>query len=130
MNFVYAVGVMLPALSPDELNPLTERCVLLLALEPATDETQVRVRCRGEIDMSTAGQLEREVRGVAARGATAVTLDLRHIEFMDCTGLTALLGLDREAREDGWRFELVYADGPVERLLDLTETAGRFARAL
>jgi anti-anti-sigma factor len=119
--------LLIPAVQP--VPEPSDRCVLLLGLEPATRDDRVCVRCHGDVDMSTAGLLDREVRGVAERGAATITLDLHGIDFMDCSGLRVLLGLDHLAREDGWSFELAYDGGPVERLLELTDTTGRFTRA-
>jgi anti-anti-sigma factor len=103
-------------------------CVLLLTLEPASDE-RVRIRCHGEIDLSTAEQLDLEVRRAAASGARTVTIDLTAVEFIDCSGLRVLLELDALGREEGWRLELAYTEGVVARLLELTRSSTRFGRA-
>jgi anti-sigma B factor antagonist len=124
---------MCPMWEPAEDEPtlaLSNRCVLLLGLEPTADEACVRIVGHGEIDMATAGQLDHEVRGAADRGAAGVTLDLSAIEFLDCTGLGVLLDLEHLAREGGWSFQLAYGAGAVQRLLELTGTTGRFTRAL
>jgi anti-anti-sigma factor len=104
-----------------------DRCLLLLTLEQASDQ-RVRVRCHGEIDMSTAGQLDDEVRRAAAGGARVITVDLSGVGFIDCSGLRVLLGLDGLARDEGWRLELASTPAVVERLFELTRTSGRFAR--
>jgi anti-sigma B factor antagonist len=101
---------------------------LLLALDVTPEGDRARVRCRGEIDLSNADRIDSEIRGLARRGCSVITLDLRRVGFIDCSGLRVLLELDHLAAQQGWRFELACADGPAQRLLELTRTAGRFAR--
>jgi anti-anti-sigma factor len=102
---------------------------LLLVLERAADGDAMRIGCTGELDMATADQVDGEIRGLLAGGFTTITLDLRRLRFIDCCGLRMLLELNGCAAEAGGRLELAYAEGPVQRLLELTRTAGEFARA-
>jgi anti-anti-sigma factor len=102
---------------------------LLLALESLGAEDRLLVRCSGALDLATTEQLEHEILGLAARGCTEITLDLTRLGFIDCCGLQTLTNLNLEAAAEGWSFRLAYGNGPVQRLLELTRTAGRFARA-
>jgi anti-anti-sigma factor len=50
-----------------------------------------------------------------------VIIDLSGVEFMDSSGLHALVALQEDARDDGWRMELDPAvSAPVARLIELT----------
>lgn len=74
---------------------------------------------RGELDMATAPALERRVR--AAGRPESLMLDLRGLDFMDSSGIAALLRMEREARAAGGRLCcLVDPGGPVGRVLDMT----------
>jgi anti-anti-sigma factor len=74
----------------------------------------------GELDLRTSPQLEERLAGAFDAGAELVILDLRQIEFMDSTGLRALLGAEQRAQASGGRFALVRGADQVERVLTLT----------
>jgi anti-anti-sigma factor len=74
----------------------------------------------GELDLSTAPELERSLLRAEA-AATRVVIDLRPVEFIDSTGLAALVASRRRHCERGAAGPaLVVGDGPVRRLLRLT----------
>jgi anti-sigma B factor antagonist len=56
------------------------------------------VTVRGEVDMSHEEELRAELRGAVASGAGGIVVDLTECEFIDSTGVRALL-LSREAQE-------------------------------
>src|SRR4051794_29642550 len=61
----------------------------------------------------------RDARGAAAEpGAAEVWLDLTEVEFMDSTGITAIVDARRwlEAR----RFAVICPDGPVRRVIEIS----------
>jgi anti-sigma B factor antagonist len=75
----------------------------------------------GELDLATAAELDQALRSAQQR-SRVVTLDLRRLTFMDCTGLSVVLAAATRARERGDRFRLLRGPGPVERLFALTGT--------
>jgi anti-sigma B factor antagonist len=71
---------------------------------------------RGEIDLASVATLRSALEHGSAAGVAEVWLDLSDVEFMDSTGLTALL----EAHRNGVaRLTLICPPGPVRRLLDI-----------
>ena len=78
---------------------------------------------RGELDMASAPQLE-EALVDFEEGSVAV--DLRGATFMDSTGLRVLLGARSRLVESGGSLILVYGDGPVQRVLDITGVKSGF----
>lgn len=84
---------------------------------------------RGELDLSSADVVARAVRALHEDGARAIALDLRQLAFIDSSGLRLLLQLDAEARADGFDFAIAEGDGPVRRLLELTNLTDGFQRA-
>lgn len=72
----------------------------------------------GEIDLTTAPMVERELCGVQASHALVV-LDLRQVSFMDSTGLAMLLDAHRRARDNGGSFVVVQGQPQSVRLLAL-----------
>jgi anti-sigma B factor antagonist len=88
------------------------------------DGTTLAVRASGELDMTTAPELldafER------ANGHSELVCDMTGITFIDSSGVNALVELRRRRQES---FRLAGASEPVERLLELTGTAGWFRRS-
>lgn len=74
----------------------------------------------GEIDLSTAPQLERRVDDVIEQGSHRLILDLTGVVFMDSTGLRALIAAQKSIAEHTGRLAIAAADGPVTRLLSIT----------
>jgi anti-anti-sigma factor len=77
------------------------------------------VRVAGEIDISTVGELRRQVRA-ARRGQSTVLLDLAEVEFMDSSGLHVLLEANAGASDSP--FFILRPSRAVRRLLDATGT--------
>jgi anti-sigma B factor antagonist len=74
----------------------------------------------GEVDLNTAGQLKERINGLIALGHSNVVVDLEGVEFMDSTGLSALVtGLMRTS-ENGGDMAVVCTRPQVLRLLALT----------
>jgi anti-anti-sigma factor len=97
-----------------------------LALETTVDGVVAVVALGGDLDMSGAGALEAEVERLrAADGLQAVVLDLRALEFLDSSGLRAILKVDMDTRDDGARLVLVRGAEPVHRVFELTRMAER-----
>lgn len=78
------------------------------------------VRAAGELDISTAPKLRTCLSELADRGA-AVTLDMTEVEFMDSSGLHALILAAEALGTDGRRFTIVPSEAVLKvlRLVDL-----------
>lgn len=86
----------------------------------------VVVAVAGELDLQSAGLLEREVAELHARGHDRIVIDLRGIEFIDSTGLRVLIGLHKSAERQGRHLSLVEGPHSVQRIFELTATAPLF----
>jgi anti-anti-sigma factor len=76
---------------------------------------------RGELDLATVPDLAGPLRPLAAAGHHLI-LDLGALQFCDCTGLSLLLRVRREAAEAGGTLQLAAAVPRVGRLTALTGT--------
>ncbi|WP_262056828.1 STAS domain-containing protein [Streptomyces sp. STR69] len=84
------------------------------------------VEVSGEIDMATAGLVVEHLDAATAVEEPDVLVDLRPVEFLDCSGLRVLCRAERRARERGGRLRIV-SDGPrIDRLLRASGLSGRF----
>jgi anti-anti-sigma factor len=81
---------------------------------------QTRVVLTGELDIASTPQFERQLATAEAQGAEVLIVDLRGVEFVDSTGLRALISADERARSGSRRMIIVRGPGAVERLLTIT----------
>lgn len=70
----------------------------------------------GELDISTAGRIEAELRAVEAEQPETIVLDLRELEFIDSTGLRVIIAADARARVDSRRLVLVEGASHIQRV--------------
>ena len=83
------------------------------------------ISVRGELDMNTAPQFERELEQALADPAAAVMIDLCDCEFIDSTGIALIVRawqrLDRDGGDGGQgRLVLCSHNHQVRRLLHIT----------
>jgi anti-sigma B factor antagonist len=71
----------------------------------------------GELDMNTAGQLERELEGPLSGPDSALLIDLSRCEFIDSTGIALIVRAWQQLHD---RFALCGVGDQVERVLDIT----------
>jgi anti-anti-sigma factor len=80
----------------------------------------VRIVVSGELDLHQEATLRGYLDGVLAGDAPArLVLDVSGLQFLDSSGLRALLTCRDRARAVGVPLTLAVATGPVTRLLDL-----------
>jgi anti-anti-sigma factor len=75
----------------------------------------------GEIDLSCAGRLEAQLRGLLGC-ARRLVVDLSGVQFMDPPGLRCLLAVDRAGRAAGVELTIVPGPPQVQRLFEITKT--------
>jgi anti-sigma B factor antagonist len=94
------------------------------ALEPLRCDGSIVLRVTGELDMSTAPLLERELRRAAAAQPRRLIVSLERVTFMDASGLRALTAF-ADAQSDGCRFAVTRGSGQVQRLFALSRVGSR-----
>lgn len=95
----------------------------LARVEVQKEGDAVRVTIRGEIDLSNAEDLERELSGAVA-SAAAVTIDLEHVDYMDSRGVRLLYHVAKQLRP-GSALAVVAPEGTfASTLLRLTGFQG------
>src|SRR5262245_41446625 len=75
------------------------------------------IAATGVIDLASAGDLRAALLEAIDSGCAEIWLDLSDVEFMDSTGITAII--DARGSLDGRRFALICPAGPVRRVLDI-----------
>jgi len=92
----------------------------LLELTTETDGATVRLALEGELDIASAGQVERELERIERDAPATLLLDLRQLAFMDSTGLRIVVSADARAREQARRFVIVRGPEAVQRIFRMT----------
>jgi anti-anti-sigma factor len=90
------------------------------------DGQRAFVAAEGELDLATVGALRSafdELRGI---GWPSIVADLRGLTFIDSQGLSLLVRLDLDAKEDGWRFAILDGSPAVRRLLEVARLTTYF----
>lgn len=77
-------------------------------------------RLRGSLDLATSPTVRAALLEAANEGKHEIIVDLKNVEFIDSTGLGALIGGHRRALESGGGVSLVINEGPISRLLNIT----------
>jgi len=86
---------------------------LTVRVEP--DQDALVIRAIGDLDLVSAEAFESKVREALASGALAVRLDLSQVEFIDSTGLRALLAAERLSTMNRCRFGILRELSPAVR---------------
>lgn len=73
----------------------------------------------GEIDLSNAAVLEQAIERAEASAAETVTIDLRHVHFIDVSGVRAILNAGRRLKG---RLRLLRGPAEVQSVFRLTGT--------
>lgn len=93
-----------------------------LTIDISTDErTGTHVyKLRGSLDLATAPSVRAALVEAAGAGKHDIVVDLTKLEFLDSTGLGALIGAHRRAIESGGAVRLAVGEGAIARLLNIT----------
>jgi anti-anti-sigma factor len=82
------------------------------------------VSVRGELDLSTAPELEPSLEEIVSSGDAALLIDLSECEFIDSTGIALIVRswqrLDRGAGNGGGRVAVCTGNDQVQRVLEVT----------
>ncbi|MBM0240111.1 STAS domain-containing protein [Micromonospora sp. ATA32] len=81
------------------------------------------LRLAGELDMSTAPELNAAIDRLAAEGERQLLIDLTELTFCDSTGISAFVRGDNRVAADGGWLRLTGAGGRVQRVLQVTGLA-------
>jgi anti-sigma B factor antagonist len=81
----------------------------------------------GSLDIATSPTVRASLLEASARGDHRLIVDLTNVDFLDSTGLGALIGAQRRAKEFNGEVRLVVKEGQIVRLLRITGLLKIFA---
>ncbi len=90
------------------------------------DEMQV-FELVGSLDIATSPTVRAALTSASERGNHRLVVDLTQVDFLDSTGLGALIGGQRRAKEFNGEVRLVAKEGQILRLLRITGLLKVFA---
>ena len=83
------------------------------------------VELGGELDIGSSGALEATLADAVAAGAKEVVLDMGGVEFIDSSGLSAIVRCKMLCEEHGCGYSLTPAQRPVQGVFEVTGIADR-----
>lgn len=83
------------------------------------------VRVSGELDLTSAPQVEAALKRAEQSAVGTIVLDLSGLEFMDSSGLRLVLSADRRARDAGRELLIVRGPDQVHRVFEVTHVDER-----
>ena len=83
--------------------------------------TRVEIAIHGELDLATAPQLTTAFERVSELDVELAVVDLRNLEFLDSTGLEAIMKFEARSRERGVDLAVVRGPRAVERLFSVMQ---------
>src|SRR5947209_8337400 len=99
-------------------SPLSVRFVIERDHEPDA----LVLRLIGELDVASAPLLEGELEDAESTDRQHLMIDLSRLEFIDSTGLKALLRAQKSSLENGHQLSLRHALPAVRRVFEVTKT--------
>jgi anti-sigma B factor antagonist len=85
------------------------------------------LRITGEFDAYTAPQVREQVIELDSSGVRHIIADLRGVDFLDSTGLGALVGSLKRLRTRDGSLKVVASPGPVLRIFEVTGLTRAFS---
>lgn len=92
-----------------------------LRIETRTDGDVALIELSGEFDLAGVQKFEAELTKLEAGSPGVVVVDLTGLDFMDSSGLRALVLADQRAQKAGRRLAIVPGPPGVKRVFEITQ---------
>jgi stage II sporulation protein AA (anti-sigma F factor antagonist) len=93
-----------------------------LNVSAAIEGTTARVTLVGELDLDAAGAVADELGALPGRGAKEIIIDASGLNFLDSSGLRALLSAREQLHQAGATLQISAVSPAVDRVLEITGT--------
>jgi anti-anti-sigma factor len=107
-----------------DLAPQTDSAAVL-QIQRSVDERGAILCLDGELDLSTAPELERALVRTVGEHPRRVLVDLSRLAFMDSIGLASIIRAEHDTQQAGIEMCLRGGSRQVQRLFELTGTLDR-----
>lgn len=92
-----------------------------LTIETRADGDVALIQLAGEFDLAGVEKFETELKQLEAGSPAVVVVDLNGLNFMDSSGLRALVMADQRARKAERRLAIVPGPPGVKRVFEITQ---------
>lgn len=92
----------------------------LIEVAERRDGGVIHVMLEGELDLSTADEVEAAIQRAEEQRPKVIALDLSGLSFLDSSGLRLIVRADQRAREDDRRLVIVKGQEAVQRVFSIT----------
>jgi anti-sigma B factor antagonist len=82
--------------------------------------------CQGRMDAQVSGLLKEHIQEILDQGATKLVLDLKELDFLDSSGLGALVSCLRRVKEKKGEIKLAGLRPEVRSIFDITRVSRLF----
>jgi anti-anti-sigma factor len=89
--------------------------------EVRVDNDQLHIALSGDVFAPEAKAMQQSLFGYIADGHRMISLDLSGVNFIDGTGLAALVSIHKQIRDKGGHLQIAGLQGEVKELFRLTE---------
>ena len=96
-----------------------------LGIETRDEDGVSHLVLTGEFDLAGVPDFEAVIAAVEAQAPHAIVVNLSRLEFMDSSGLRALITADDRARKAGRRLAIVPGPPAVRRVFEITQLEDR-----
>jgi anti-sigma B factor antagonist len=98
-----------------------------LSIATSRDRDEYVIELGGELDLSGVARVSEVFASALKSGAAGIVLDLRELEFLDSTGVHAILTAERSASARNRSFVIIRGSRQVQRIFEVSGVAGRLA---
>lgn len=106
-----------------ESNLLGSGSCSYFSVDPEPTDDGVRLSLKGELDLNSASLVTKALADLEAQGTDPIILDLEGLSFLDCSGLSVLVGACNRAYRDDRSVVIANVRPPVRRIFALTGCA-------
>lgn len=96
-----------------------------LQIETRQERDTAHVRLRGEFDLAGIERFERAIEAVEAQQPATIVVDLGELQFMDSSGLRALVMAHERALKAGRRLAIIPGPPVIRRVFEITQLDSR-----
>ncbi len=99
---------------------------LHLEIQRHADSRGIVLALQGELDLGSAPRFEQELREMQETQPERIVIDLRSLDFMDCTGLALMVRAQQSVHTNRHLLALRRGPDQVQRLFQLTGLLDHF----
>jgi anti-sigma B factor antagonist len=109
----------------DRPSTASKRSIGRLSITTSANGERCLIALAGELDIGSAAMLEATLAEACATGTREIVLDMSGVEFIDSSGLSAIVRCKMLCEEHGCGYSLTPAQRPVQGVFEVTGVADR-----